>query len=81
MAVEEDGQINRVAYGAACVIETSAENFGTPLPTSEEVYHRKKVAEAAEEIAGGQFAQICLSDGPEEKRIRRLAEERVRRSV
>jgi hypothetical protein len=79
MAVDENGQINRVAYGAACVIETSAENFGTPLPTPEEVYHRRKVAMVADEIAGGRFLQICLSDGPEEKRIRRLAEEQVKR--
>jgi hypothetical protein len=78
MAEDDDGRINRVAYGAACVIEASAENFGTPLPTAEEVYHRRKVAEVAEEIAGGRFSQVCLTDGPEEKRIRRLAEEIVR---
>jgi hypothetical protein len=79
MAEDKDRRINRVAYGAACVTEASAENFGTPLPTPEEVYQRRKVAKVAEEIAGGRFSQICLTDGPEEKRIRRLAEERVRR--
>ena len=78
MAEDENGQINRVAYGAACVIETSAENFGTPLPTPEEIYHLRKVTKAADEIAGGRFPQICLSDGPAEQRIRLLAEEQVK---
>ncbi len=34
MAEDEDGRINRVAYGAACVIEESARVFGTELPTA-----------------------------------------------
>ncbi len=36
MAEEEDGLINRVAYGAACVMEESARLFGTELPSAEE---------------------------------------------
>jgi len=79
MAEGEDGSINRVAYGAACVIEESAKNFGTPLPTAADVHHLRRVAEVADEIAGGRFHEICMSDGPEEKRIRELAEKIVMR--
>jgi hypothetical protein len=79
IAEDEDGRINPVAYGAACVIEESAKNFGTPLPTAEAVRHLRRVAEVAEEIAGGRFLEICTSDGPEEKRIRALAEKIVMR--
>ena len=76
-AENEDGSINRAAYGAACVIEESARVFGTELPTAEEYRHGCRVAEVADEITNGRFAQI--SDGAEEKRIRNLAEEIVRR--
>jgi len=79
MAEGEDGRINRVAYGAACVIEESAKNFGTPLPTAADVHHLRRVAEVADEIARGRFHEICMSDGPEEKRIRELAERMVLR--
>jgi hypothetical protein len=66
-----------VAYGAACVIEESARVYGTELPTAEEWRHGRRVAEVADEITNGRFAQI--SDGAEEKRIRQAAEEIVRR--
>ena len=77
IAEDEDGRINRVAYGAACVIEESARVFGTELPTAEEWRHGCRVAEVADEITNGRFAQI--SDGAEEKRIRESAEKIVRR--
>ena len=77
MAKDEDGRINRAAYGAACVIEESARVFGTELPTAEEWRRGCRVAEVADEITNGRFAQI--SDGSEEKRIREAAEEVVRR--
>jgi hypothetical protein len=77
MAEDEDGRINRVAYGAACVIEEGARVFGTELPTAEEWRHGCRVAEVADEITHSRFAQI--SDGAEEKRIRQAAEEIVRR--
>jgi hypothetical protein len=77
MAEDEDGSINRVAYGAACVMEESARAFGTELPTPQEYRHGCRVAEVADEITHGRFAQI--SDGTEERRIRKSAEEIVRR--
>jgi hypothetical protein len=79
VAEDEDGRINRVAYGMACVIEESAKTFGISLPTAEEYRHLQKVARVADEIAGGRFHQICMTDGPEEKRIRQLAEHQVNR--
>ena len=79
IAEDEDGRINRVAYGAACVIEEGARVFGTELPTAQEYRHGCRVANVANEISGGRFAQISLTDGAEEKRIRRSAEEIVLR--
>lgn len=78
MAEDEDGRINRVAYGGACAMEMSAEYFDISLPTPEEVRRSRMVAKVADEIAGGRFHQICLTDGTEEKRIRRLAEQKVK---
>jgi hypothetical protein len=79
VAEDEDGQINRVAYGMACAIEESARCFGTPLPTAEEHRHLRRVAMIADKIAGGRFAQICANDSAEEKRIRLLSESMVKR--
>jgi hypothetical protein len=77
MAEDEDGSINRVAYGAACVMEESARVLGTELPTAAEWRHGCRVAKVAEEITNGRFAR--LGDGAEEKRIRESAEKIVRR--
>jgi hypothetical protein len=77
MAEDEDGRINRAAYGAACVIEESARVFGTELLTAEEYRHGCRVAKVADEITGGRFTS--LTDGAEEKRIRNVAEEIVQR--
>ena len=74
-----EGQMGRLAYGAACAIEVSSECYGFPLPTPEEVRHLGRVAEVADEITEGRFQQICMTDGPEEKRIRQLAEKKVKR--
>jgi hypothetical protein len=74
---EEEGQMFRVAYGAACVIEESAKNFDFQLPTPEEIRFLRKVGKVADEITGGRFHEICMTDGPEEKRIRRLAEQKA----
>jgi hypothetical protein len=79
IAEDEDGRINRAAYGAACVIEESARVFGTELPTAQEYRHGCRVANVADEISGGRFAQISLTYGAEEKRIRKAAEEIVKR--
>ncbi|MGA8306945.1 MAG: hypothetical protein WB723_14810, partial [Candidatus Acidiferrales bacterium] len=79
MAEDEGGSINRVAYGAACVMEESARVFGTWLPTAEEWRHSRRVAEVADEITNGRFAQISLTSGAEEKRIRNAAQEIVKR--
>ncbi len=81
IAVAEDGngQINRVAFGMACVIEESARCFGTPLPTAEEHRRLRRIAKVADEIAEGRFAEICANDSAEEKRIRQLAERTVKR--
>jgi hypothetical protein len=78
MAEDEDGQINGVAYGCACALEESAEHFGTSLPTPEEIRHSRKVARVADQITGGRFHEICVTDGLEEKRIRQLAEKAVK---
>jgi hypothetical protein len=53
MAEGEDGRINRVAYGAACVIEESARVYGTQLPSAEEWRHGCRVAKVADEITNG----------------------------
>ena len=79
VAEDENGQINRVAYGMACAIEESARCFGTPLPTADEHRHLQRVARVADEIAGGRFSQICANDSAEEKRVRQLAETMVKR--
>jgi hypothetical protein len=74
----EEGQRFNVAYGMARAIEESAKNFDFPVPTPEEIRFRRKVAKVADEITGGRFNQICMTDGPEEKRIRQLAEKKVK---
>jgi hypothetical protein len=78
MVGSEDGQMKRIAYQCACVLEEGAKNFGTSLPTPDEVRHLRKVAEVADEITGGQFHEICMRGGPEEKRIRQLADDLVK---
>jgi hypothetical protein len=78
MTEDEEGQMKRIAYGCACALEASAEAFGTPLATPDEIRHDRKVVAVAEEITGGRFLEICNEGGPEEKRIRQLAELRVK---
>jgi hypothetical protein len=78
VAEDDEGQINRVAYGMACALEESARYFGTSLPTAEEYRHLREVATVADEMTGGRFLEICLNGGPEEKRIRQLAERKVK---
>jgi hypothetical protein len=77
MAEDEDGRISRVAYGAACVMEESARAFGTELPTAQEYRRGCRVAKIADEITNGRFTHI--PDGAEEKRVRKSAEEIVKR--
>jgi len=79
VAEDENGQINRIAYGMACAIEESARCFGTPLPTAEEHRRLQRVAMIVDKITGGRFTEICANDGAEEKRIRQLAEKMVNR--
>jgi len=79
VAEDEHGQINRVAYGMACAMEESARMYGTALPTAEEHRRLQRIAEVADELSGGRFHKICHQGGPEEKRIRQLAEEAVAR--
>jgi hypothetical protein len=81
LAVAEDeyGQINGVAYGMACAIEESARIYGTPLPTAEEHRRLRRIAEDADELSGGRFHEICNQGGPEENRVRQLAEDAVKR--
>jgi len=78
-AEDEHGQISRVAYGMACAMEESARVYGTELPTAEEYRHLRRIAEVADELCGGRFHEICNQGGPEEQRIRQLAEEAVAR--
>jgi len=84
MTEDEDGQMLqgnmfRVAYGAACAMQESAKKFDIQLPTPEEIRFRRKVAKVADEITGGRFCQISLANGPEGNRIRQLAEKTVKR--
>ena len=51
--------------------------FGTELPTAEEYRHGCRVAKVADEITSGRFAH--MTDGAEEKRVRKSAEEIVKR--
>jgi len=50
-----------------------------PLPTPEEIRSLRKVGEVADEMTGGRFHDICMTDGPEEERIRRLAAQKGER--
>jgi hypothetical protein len=77
VAEDENGQINRVAYGMACVMEAHAETYGATLPTPEEFRHLRRVAQVADEITGERFGQICSTNPSEEKRIRDMAEKIV----
>jgi hypothetical protein len=79
VAEDEHGQINGVAYGMSCAMEEWARVYGTPLPTAEEYRRSRRIAEVADELSGGRFHAICQQGGPEEKRIRQLAEEAVAR--
>jgi hypothetical protein len=79
VAEDENGQINRVGYGMACALEEAERCYGIPMPTPEEYRHLRRVAEVADEITGGRFHEICTNDVPEEKRIRHLAEQKVKR--
>jgi hypothetical protein len=81
VAEDENGQINRVAYGMACAMEESARCFGTFLPIADEQRRLRRVAKVADEIAEGRFSQICMNDSAEENRIRQLAEKTVRREA
>jgi hypothetical protein len=78
VAEDENGQINRVAYGMACAIEESARYFGTVLATAEGYHRLRRIAMVADEIADGHFSQICMNDSAEENRIRQLAERMVK---
>jgi len=84
MTEDEDGQplqgnMFRVAYGTACMIEEGAKGFDFEVPTPEEIRFRRKALKVANEITGGRFHEICMKSGPEEKRIRQLAEKKVKR--
>jgi hypothetical protein len=84
MTEDEEGQMLqgnmfRVAYGGACAMQESAKNFDVQLPTPEEIRFRRKVAKFADEIAEGRFHEICMADGLEGNRIRRLAAKKVKR--
>jgi hypothetical protein len=62
----------------ARIAEERARIYGTKLLTPEEIRHAKKIAKIADEITGGRFNEICNSDAQEEKRIRALAEEKLK---
>jgi len=78
VAEDENGQINRIAYGMACVFEEAERCYGIPMPTAEEYRRLRRVATVADEIADGRFHEICMNDSAEEKRIRQLAEQQVK---
>jgi hypothetical protein len=78
VAENENGQIDRFAYRGAVLLEEIQKNWGTSLPSAEEYRHLRKVAKVADKITGGRFGHICFTDGAEEQRIRRLADEMVR---
>jgi hypothetical protein len=83
MTEDEEGQMLqghrfRIAYGGTCAIEESAKNFNFSLPTPEDIRFRRKVVKLANEMTDGRFGEICMTDGTEEKRIRQLAEKKVK---
>lgn len=69
VAEDEDGQINRVAYGMACALEEAERCYGIPMPTPEEYRHLRRVVKVSDKMTGGRFDRICDEGGPEEKRI------------
>jgi hypothetical protein len=76
----ETGISRSIMIGFAKIAEARAEAFGFCLPTPEVIRYKKEVARVADEIAGGKFAEICRSgDGAEEKRLRLLAADQLRR--
>jgi hypothetical protein len=76
----ESGLARSIMIGFARIAEVRAEVFGFSLPTPEEIRYLRDISRVADEIAGGKFAEICRSgDGAEEKRLRRLAADQLRR--
>lgn len=78
MAEDENGQINRVRLGMSCVIEEGARVYGVHCPTAEEYRRSLEVFRVIEEITEGRYKEL-FADGPTEKRIRKQAEEIVKR--
>ena len=69
------GQLRVWLVRLARVVEQQAECFGFPLPTPEEIRHNRKVAEAIDEMTGGQNLHISLSNSVEWNRLKALAED------
>src|SRR4051812_25644023 len=75
---EEDPETARWLIALALTTEERAKVFGITLQTPEEICYLKKVGKLANEISGGQYTKLLLSDSMEANRIRDLAEQRLK---
>jgi hypothetical protein len=78
IAEGEDPAIIPALVGLARTVELRAEVFGFSLETPEEIRHLKEVAKLTNELTEGHYLQISLADPSEGKRIRDLAEEKLK---
>jgi hypothetical protein len=75
----ETGLARSIMIGFAKIAEARAEAFGFSLPTPEQIRYLRDISRVADEIAGGSLLKSASGDGVEEKRLRRLAAEQLRR--
>jgi hypothetical protein len=78
IAEGEDPELVPTLIRLARTVEERAKVFGFSLPTPEQIRRDKAIARIANEITDGQHLQISLADPSEGKRIRDLAEEKLK---
>jgi hypothetical protein len=78
IAQDVDPNVARWVIRLARSAEERAEVFGMPLETNEKIRHLEEVAKLAGEISGGHYSHMIMSNPDEAKRIRQLAEEKLK---
>jgi len=80
LAVSEghSGEVRLWAIRLARMAEEKSEIFGTSLPTPEKIRHAREVASVADELTDGRLLELSCSNPAEGKRLRDLAEEKLR---
>lgn len=78
MAQGADPNVARWMIRLVRIAEERAEVFGMPLKTTEKIRHLEEVAKLACEISGGQYSHMIMSNPDEAKRIRQLAEDKLK---